>query len=106
MVVLTLAVGKRRDGSILSWVATRERGRNCRTGGEWFVQANGRILHVYTVYCADSTSNQATDPCRATITGMCADIPKSKGRCLRGLAGRPPYFHNGAAPTVDDVVEF
>jgi hypothetical protein len=23
MVVLTLAVGKRRDGSILSWVATR-----------------------------------------------------------------------------------
>jgi hypothetical protein len=27
MVVLTLAVGKRRDGSISSWVATRELGK-------------------------------------------------------------------------------
>jgi cytochrome c peroxidase len=25
---------------------------------------------------------------------------------LRGLAGRAPYFHNGSAATLQDVVEF
>lgn len=42
----------------------------------------------------------------ALITGKCADIGKVKGPVLRGLAGRAPYFHNGAAATLSDVVEF
>ena len=25
---------------------------------------------------------------------------------LRGLAARPPYFHNGSAATLEDVVRF
>jgi cytochrome c peroxidase len=29
-----------------------------------------------------------------------------KGPVLRGLAARAPYFHNGAAAKLDDVVEF
>ncbi len=47
-----------------------------------------------------------TDPGRAVITGKWADIGRFKGPILRGLAGRPPYFHNGAAETLRDVVDF
>ena len=47
-----------------------------------------------------------TDPGRALISGKCADIGKVKGPILRGLAGRAPYFHNGSAATLLDVVNF
>jgi cytochrome c peroxidase len=47
-----------------------------------------------------------TDPGRALISGKCADIGKLKGPILRGLAARAPYFHNGSAATLLDVVEF
>jgi cytochrome c peroxidase len=36
----------------------------------------------------------------------CADIGKLKGPVLRGLAARAPYFHNGSAASLQDVVEF
>jgi hypothetical protein len=49
---------------------------------------------------------QTTDPGRALITGRWADIGKFKGPILRGLAARAPYFHNGMAATVSDVIEF
>jgi cytochrome c peroxidase len=49
---------------------------------------------------------QTTDPGRAMITGKWADIGKFKGPVLRGLAARAPYFHNGSAVTLMDVVEF
>jgi cytochrome c peroxidase len=63
-------------------------------------------LPVYTVQCSDGTSVQVTDLGRAMISGQCADVGKVKGPILRGLAGRAPYFHNGAAATLTDVVEF
>jgi hypothetical protein len=47
-----------------------------------------------------------TDPGRALITGKWADIGKLKGPILRGLAARAPYFHNGSAAGLKDVVEF
>jgi cytochrome c peroxidase len=47
-----------------------------------------------------------TDPGRAFISGKCADIGKVKGPTLRGLAARAPYFHNGSAATLLDVVNF
>jgi cytochrome c peroxidase len=47
-----------------------------------------------------------TDPGRALVTGKWADIGKFKGPILRGLASRPPYFHNGSAATLDDAVNF
>lgn len=63
-------------------------------------------LPVYTVECSDGTSVQVTDIGRAMITGKCSDVGKVKGPILRGLAGRAPYFHNGAAPQLEDAVEF
>ncbi len=47
-----------------------------------------------------------TDPGRALVTGLWADIGKLKGPILRGLAGRAPYFHNGSAQTLNDAVTF
>jgi cytochrome c peroxidase len=64
-------------------------------------------LPVYTIQCASTGATvQVTDPGRALISGKCADIGKVKGPILRGLAGRAPYFHNGAAASLADVVEF
>ena len=40
---------------------------------------------------------QATDPGKALVTGLWADIGKVKGPILRGLASRAPYFRNGSA---------
>ena len=47
-----------------------------------------------------------TDPGRAMISGKCKDIGRFKGPILRGLASRAPYFHNGSAATLHDVVDF
>jgi len=64
-------------------------------------------LPVYTVQCSDgSPAVHVTDVGRAMISGKCADVGKVKGPILRGLAGRAPYFHNGAAASLNDVVEF
>ncbi len=63
-------------------------------------------LPVYTVRCNDGKVVQTTDPGRALITGKCADIGKTKGPILRALASRAPYFHNGSAATLNDVVDF
>ena len=49
---------------------------------------------------------QTTDPGRAMITGKWADVGKFKGPILRALAARAPYFHNGFAATLADVVDF
>ena len=49
---------------------------------------------------------QTTDPGRALITGKWADIGKFKGPVLRGLAARAPYFHNGSAASLGDVIDF
>ena len=49
---------------------------------------------------------RTSDPGRALITGSWADIGKFKGPILRGLAARAPYFHNGSAATLMEVVRF
>jgi cytochrome c peroxidase len=67
-------------------------------------------LPVFTLWCTSGplagTMFEVTDPGRSLITGKCADIGKLKGPILRGLAARAPYFHNGSAATLSDVVEF
>ena len=64
-------------------------------------------LPVYTVKCINSGEiKHVTDLGRAMVTGKCADVGKTKGPILRGLAGRAPYFHNGGAKTLHDAVEF
>ena len=47
-----------------------------------------------------------TDPGLALRTGKFADIGKFKVPILRGLGARAPYFHNGEAKTLTDVVNF
>jgi cytochrome c peroxidase len=66
-----------------------------------------KYLPVFTL--VNKTTNatvQTTDPGRALITGKWADIGKLKGPILRGLAARAPYFHNGSAATLEDVLDF
>ena len=45
-------------------------------------------------------------PGRALITGSWKDVGKVKGPILRGLAARAPYFHNGSADSLRDVLDF
>jgi cytochrome c peroxidase len=49
---------------------------------------------------------QTTDPGRALITGKWSHIATFKGPILRGLSARAPYFHNGSAATLAQVVGF
>jgi cytochrome c peroxidase len=67
-------------------------------------------LPLFTLSCVSGPNigktYTVTDPGRALISGKCADIGKVKGPILRGLAGRAPYFHNGSAATLLDVVNF
>jgi cytochrome c peroxidase len=67
-------------------------------------------LPIFTIWCTSGPLAgqvfEVTDPGVALITGQCADIGKLKGPVLRGLAARAPYFHNGSAATLFDVVEF
>jgi cytochrome c peroxidase len=47
-----------------------------------------------------------TDPGKALISGLCSDFNRIKGPILRGLAARAPYFHNGAAADLSELVNF
>ena len=64
-------------------------------------------LPVFTI--TNNTTREVkttTDPGRALVTGLWADVGKVKGPILRALAARAPYFHNGSAQTLNDVVTF
>jgi cytochrome c peroxidase len=67
-------------------------------------------LPVFTLKCTQGplagTTYVVTDPGRALISGQCKDIGRMRGPILRGLASRAPYFHNGSAATLHDVVNF
>jgi cytochrome c peroxidase len=54
-----------------------------------------RLLTFYT-----------SDPGKGLLTGKCSDVNRIKGPILRGLAARAPYFHNGAARNLDELVNF
>ncbi|MBV8843394.1 MAG: hypothetical protein JO307_11340 [Bryobacterales bacterium] len=47
-----------------------------------------------------------TDPGRALISGRCVDVGSIVMQQLRGLAARPPYFVNGSAKTLREVVDY
>lgn len=46
------------------------------------------------------------DPGFALTTGRCRDIGKITMQQFRGLAARSPYFSNGSARTIEDIVKF
>jgi len=45
------------------------------------------------------------DPGRALVTGRCREIGAITMQQFRGLAARPPYFSNGSAKTLREVIE-
>ena len=49
-------------------------------------------------------TRQLTDAGRGNLTGLWNDLGRFKTPTIRGLAARPPYFHNGIAATLEDVV--
>jgi cytochrome c peroxidase len=64
-------------------------------------------LPLYTLRRrATGETVQTTDAGRAMVTGKWNDIGKFKGPVLRALAARPPYFHDGSAATLADVIRF
>jgi hypothetical protein len=66
------------------------------------------VLPVFKITCraTPTVSEEVTDLGRAILTGKCADLGKFKGPTLRALSARAPYFHNGSADTLDEVISF
>jgi cytochrome c peroxidase len=75
-------------------------------------QLNSPPVPVFALHCTTQLGApsdviiQTSDPGRAMISGRCQDIGKFKGPILRGLAGHAPYFQNGAADSLEQVVNF
>jgi len=87
--------------------AAAERGRAVFTGagkcadchsGALLTDANTR-LHAPSEVVSEPEPNGAPSAAARSATGMYRTTP------LRALQLHPPYFHNGVAPTLEDVVE-
>lgn len=67
-------------------------------------------LPVFSVQCSagplDGRTFIVTDLGVAMVSGQCADIGKTKIPIIRGIAGRSPYFHNGSAPEITNLIDF
>ncbi|HEY4381994.1 MAG TPA: hypothetical protein VGN01_16725 [Acidobacteriaceae bacterium] len=84
--------------------------------GSAYVNLGGldiRYLPSITVCKKDSVTGAATTNCKTTsdlgqalVDGNFDHVGKIKGPILRGLSARAPYFHNGSARDLQDVVHF
>ena len=54
----------------------------------------------------NAVTGPTTDPGKALVSGLCSDVARTKGPILRGLAARAPYFHNGAAASLSQLLDF
>lgn len=64
-------------------------------------------LPLFQVTCRDGGRTIFTqDPGRALVSGKCADVGAIVVQQLRGLAARAPYFANGSAGTLREVVDY
>jgi cytochrome c peroxidase len=89
--------------------------RNIGTAGD-FADNRGaplrRDLPVFTITCAATPTFRSSnvikinDPGMALITGRCGDVGKFTVPSLRGAVAHPPFFHDGSANTLYDVVNF
>jgi hypothetical protein len=76
--------------------------------------AESSELPVFKITCAKDADPHpylgrviyTTDPGRALISGRCVDVGSIVMQQLRGLAARAPYFANGSAKTLREVVDF
>jgi cytochrome c peroxidase len=71
------------------------------------------FLPRITVCRTDSGTGQPSPECKTTtdlgqalVDGKFDHVGKIKGPILRGLSTRAPYFHNGAAQNLTDVLRF
>lgn len=73
-------------------------------------QLKAPTLPVFELVCTQGslagTTYYTSDPGKALISGQCSDIGRGKGLILRGLAARAPYFHNGTAANLQQLVNF
>jgi hypothetical protein len=68
-------------------------------------EARAADLPLYTIRNrATGEERQLTDTGLGNVTGLWSDLSRFKTPTLRALAARAPYFHNGIASTLDDVV--
>lgn len=90
--------------------------RNIGVGGQ-SAQLNGPApdpsLPIFRLVCTvgartgvDGPVVTTNDPGLALITGKCADIGGFTVPSIRGLSARAPYFHDGSAATILDIVNF
>ena len=69
--------------------------------------ANVDGLPVYTVKNRETGAEiRTTDPGKANRTGKWSDMNRFKVPSLRGLTARAPFFHNGVAKDLLEVVRF
>jgi hypothetical protein len=96
--------------------------RNCHSAENFGTNVNGTFFSVnvsadaarrkpdqplYTFRrISTGETIQTTDPGRALITGKWTDMNKFKVPSMRSLVSRAPYFHDGSANTLIDLVHF
>jgi len=123
----TLFNSRKFDINDVAGLPSPLRGQTCGTCHDTFNVGNHSVSAPLNIGVADVTNNpldvsylpvitlrnkatgeerSTTDPGRALITGKWADIGKFKGPILRGLAARAPYFHNGSAAGLKEVIQF
>jgi hypothetical protein len=79
-----------------------------------FAKAESSELPVFRISCDASAAPHpqlgrtflTQDPGRALITGKCADAGSILMQQFRGLAARAPYFANGSAADLTELVDF
>jgi len=70
---------------------------------------NAANLKTYTIRCTNPDGTVLVragraDPGRGLITGVCNDISRFEARVLFDVANHAPYFHDGSAATLEDVM--
>jgi hypothetical protein len=87
---------------------------NYPTWSEPAVYSQSAELPVFKITCAPSAPPHpflgrviyTTDPGRALISGKCIDVGSIVMQQFRGLAARAPYFANGSAKTLRELVDY
>ncbi len=69
------------------------------------------VMPIYQITgCTDANGNAVvyvtTDPGTGLFSGLCADVNRVKVPVLRGIAARAPYFHNGSAGNLGQLINF
>ena len=76
--------------------------------------ADAPELPLFRITCSSTVTPHATlgrtiytqDPGRALVSGKCADVGAVVMQQFRGLAARSPYFSNGSAKSIREIVDF